>query len=76
MNTRKIILIVMIFAFINTVFLSVYAIAPENTPSGADSVSAEAVNTLTCDFIFGVFVAAALIAIITLYLVMRKKYIN
>lgn len=76
MNIKKIISVVMIFAVISTVFVSVSAIAAENTAANTDGAVDEAVNPLTGDFIFGIFVTAALIAIVTLYLVMRRKYIN
>ena len=75
MNIKKIISVMMIFAFISTVFVSVSAIAAENTVSDPGAVQ-ELENPLTGDFIFGIFVFAALVAIIILYLVMRKKYIN
>ncbi len=76
MNIKKIISVVMIFAFISTIFVSASALAAENTSVGADGTVEEAVNPLTGDFIFGIFVTAALAAIITLYLVMRRKYIH
>lgn len=76
MNIKKIISVVMIFAVISTVFVSLSAIAADNSAANANDTVNEAVNPMTGDFIFGIFVAAALIAIITLYLVMRKKYIN
>ncbi|MBR6645360.1 MAG: hypothetical protein IKL21_06325 [Clostridia bacterium] len=76
MNIKKIISVVMIFAVISTIFVSLSAIAAENiAPNGNDSPS-EAANPITGDFIFGIFVAAAVIAIVTLYLVMRRKYIH
>ena len=76
MNIKKIILVVMIFAVISTVFFSVSALAAENTVINADGTPQEVVNPLTGDFIFGIFVTAALIAIIILYLVMRRKYVH
>ncbi len=76
MNIKKIISVVMIFAVISTVFVSISAIAADNSAANANDAANEAVNPLTGDFVFGIFVTAALIAIITLYLVMRKKYIH
>ena len=75
-NIKKIISVVMVFAFLSTVFVSLSAIAAENIVPDGNNSPDEAVNPITGDFIFGIFVAAALIAIITLYLVMRRKYIH
>ena len=74
MNIKKIISFVSIFAVLSTVFVSVSAIAAEH----ADEIDAaqQVENPLTGDFVFGIFVAAALVAIFILYLVMRKKYVN
>ncbi len=75
MNIKKIISVVMIFAFLSTVFVSVSAIAADHANNDA-ATAEQVVNPMTGDFVFGIFVAAALVAILILYLVMRKKYVN
>lgn len=74
MNIKKIISVVMIFAVLSTVFVSVSAIAADHTD--VNDAAQQVENPLTGDFVFGVFVAAAVIALLILYLVMRKKYVN
>ena len=76
MNIKKIISVVMIFAFLSTVFVSISAIAADHANNDAAQTAEQVVNPMTGDFVFGIFVAAALVAILILYLVMRKKYVN
>lgn len=74
---KKLILILTVLSLLFTLFASVTALATENVPSDyVESVSENVQNPHTGDILFGLFVIGALSAIITLYILMRRRYIK
>lgn len=76
MNMKRIISVVTVLAVLLTVFASFSAIAAETAEVDTTGAEQQLSNPATGDLLFGIFVFTALVAIIILYLVMRKKYIG
>lgn len=74
---KKLILILTVLSLLFTLFASVTALATENVPVECiENVSENVQNPHTGDILFGLFVVGALSAIITLYILMRRRYIK
>lgn len=74
---KKLILTLTVASILFTLFASFSALASSDLPNEhIAEISEVAQNPVTGDILFGLFVVGALTAIITLYILMRRKYIK